>query len=71
MIKPHQQPASNSLCPLCQRDNHCALARGHAPDSCWCMHTAVDATQQSRAQAIDPARCVCPYCAAPTKGAKR
>lgn len=24
-------------CPLCQNDNQCAVAKGHQPETCWCM----------------------------------
>lgn len=28
----------NNICPICGKDNECAIANGKNPNKCWCMN---------------------------------
>ncbi len=57
-----QQP-DQRLCPLCGRNNHCALANGETGASCWCMDVTLKATALSALPDGERGvRCICPNC---------
>ncbi|MBO6752923.1 MULTISPECIES: cysteine-rich CWC family protein [Spongiibacter] len=59
-----RETANNQLCPLCEGENHCAIAAGQAAASCWCMTTEIsDEAKKAAAEAGPPQRCICPGCA--------
>jgi hypothetical protein len=50
-------------CPLCGRDNQCAVAAGRPLEDCWCANVTInpralaDVPPESAGQ-----RCLCPGC---------
>lgn len=55
-------------CPLCEADNHCAVAAGSAPESCWCHATTFDpAVLAAVPEDQRNQRCLCPACAVGSK----
>ncbi|WP_269617819.1 cysteine-rich CWC family protein [Zhongshania sp. BJYM1] len=55
-----------ALCPLCQQENHCAVAAGKDPTSCWCMNTKIDEAAKLRANdGGSTKRCLCKTCGCP------
>ncbi|WP_372864707.1 cysteine-rich CWC family protein [Spongiibacter sp.] len=55
--------ANSKLCPLCEGDNHCAIARGDPAIDCWCMSTPItpEARRLAAAQG-EGQRCLCQTC---------
>ena len=53
-----------SKCPLCGRNNDCAVAAGRDPDSCWCM-TATMSTSALTSIPLEAQGkvCICSACA--------
>ncbi|THF77280.1 cysteine-rich CWC family protein [Cohnella fermenti] len=53
-----------SVCPLCGKENGCAMAAGRAPESCWCFAASLSADALGR---IPPEAkgqsCLCRECA--------
>jgi hypothetical protein len=59
-----EQTPDARRCPLCGADNHCALAAGQAPQSCWCGQVRIDAQTLAAIPADAVGRCcICPDCA--------
>lgn len=51
------------LCPLCGRDNGCAVSRGEDPARCWCMTARIPAALLERIPAEHRGKtCVCLSC---------
>jgi hypothetical protein len=59
-------PASDpARCPLCGRNNNCALAAGRINESCWCTNVTVTGAMLARISADRRgAACVCAACVA-------
>jgi len=58
-------PTDTTRCPLCGGPNGCAMAQGAAPETCWCMRTAIPESVLSRLpEAERGLRCICARCAA-------
>lgn len=56
-----------SRCPLCGRNNECAIAAGRPAESCWCMTSNID--PDVLASIPDEAQgkvCICADCAGGT-----
>ncbi len=51
-------------CPLCQGDNHCAVASNEAASTCWCMTAEISPTAlQAIPDHLRGVRCLCERCA--------
>jgi hypothetical protein len=51
-----------SVCPLCRKDNDCAMARGAS--GCWCERVSISAAVLDRVpEPLKGAVCVCLRCA--------
>ncbi len=60
-----------SLCPICQQQNACAMARGLAISACWCVDSSYDAVKLLKQyqlthpdKIIGSDQCVCVSCLA-------
>lgn len=66
-------PLDNSTCPLCSKDNACAMARGEK--QCWCFHEKIPQSLLDRVPAEAKNRsCICKNCvnaAAPKRDVER
>ena len=61
---PHDGLGHDQRCPLCARDNHCRVAKGHLyKGSCWCHRIIVPNHILTRLaeDTVDPA-CLCRPC---------
>ncbi|MBN3554569.1 cysteine-rich CWC family protein [Fictibacillus nanhaiensis] len=47
-------------CPLCKRDNACAISNGKNPESCWCMNVQIPS--QLLECASNRETCICQTC---------
>ncbi|TXS96380.1 cysteine-rich CWC family protein [Parahaliea maris] len=57
-------------CPVCGRDNQCAVARGGAIESCWCAATPIDHNALAAVPETERGkRCLCPACGRPANNA--
>ncbi|WP_414711273.1 cysteine-rich CWC family protein [Spongiibacter sp. UBA1325] len=57
--------ANAGACPLCEGENQCAIAKGEAPQQCWCMSATLDPGALQRAAALPgERRCICAACGA-------
>lgn len=58
-----KQKKTNGICPLCEKENHCAMQRENAHEACWCFGKArlsVDGAMKNR---LDEAgECLCEAC---------
>jgi len=55
---------SPTTCPICQRNNHCSVAKGEAADSCWCHHGYSSANLMAHEpEHLKGKSCICPACA--------
>ncbi|MBA6413013.1 cysteine-rich CWC family protein [Parahaliea sp. F7430] len=62
----HHKPASTKLCPLCNKDNQCALSAGQSIEHCWCQSSSISSQALSRIPASAKGRqCLCPQCGSP------
>ncbi len=55
-----------SRCPLCGRQNQCAVEAGKDPRSCWCMATDIrfsDALLNTVPEPLRGQACICEACA--------
>jgi hypothetical protein len=53
----------NGICPLCGKENNCAMATGADPHSCWCMSLKVPEELLERIpKEIRGKACVCKEC---------
>jgi hypothetical protein len=53
-----------SKCPLCGRDNDCAVAAGRDVGSCWCMTASINPTALGSIPAEARGKvCICARCA--------
>ncbi|PLR67167.1 cysteine-rich CWC family protein [Bacillus sp. UMB0893] len=50
-----------SKCPLCDRNNNCAISKGEKPESCWCMKVYVS-TKLFENISLEKDRCFCREC---------
>ncbi|MCM3748429.1 cysteine-rich CWC family protein [Paenibacillus pasadenensis] len=51
------------LCPLCSRDNRCAVAAGDNPASCWCVNAVFPSGLLERLpEALRDKVCICMSC---------
>ena len=51
-------------CPLCGKDNDCALARGCANTPCWCADVVISAEVLRRIPEAERGKaCICRECA--------
>ncbi|MEH6580361.1 MAG: cysteine-rich CWC family protein [Halioglobus sp.] len=59
---------SELICPLCGKNNRCAVTRGAPVEACWCRDTPIAASALAAVptEMIGKA-CLCPACAQ-TKG---
>lgn len=59
----HSHPTGGSACPLCGRDNGCAVQAGRDPAGCWCMNARFPAGLLER---VPPEKrrksCICQDC---------
>lgn len=54
---------SKGICPLCKKENGCAVASGADASSCWCMQTKVPKELLEKIPQQDRGRsCVCQSC---------
>jgi len=55
------------ICPLCGKNNHCAMAINPADktcsDTCWCFTASLNKDSLSQAQTQNKNCCICPECA--------
>ncbi|WP_150276001.1 cysteine-rich CWC family protein [Paenibacillus tepidiphilus] len=50
-------------CPVCGKDNGCALAHGNPADTCWCMSFSVPRETLEQIKQLYPeASCICRDC---------
>ena len=57
--------SSPNLCPLCGKENLCAVASDPDAKDCWCFHTEISPLARRKVAAIGQSgRCICPQCAA-------
>lgn len=57
-------PKNPSKCPLCGRDNDCAIAAGRDAESCWCMTATISPTTLGSIPAEARGKvCICARCA--------
>ncbi|WP_432757884.1 cysteine-rich CWC family protein [Spongiibacter taiwanensis] len=55
----------NAYCPLCQGQNHCAIAAGLPAGNCWCMDTPISPAAREAAHLHGEGdRCLCSRCGA-------
>ncbi|MCX2977343.1 hypothetical protein EYC82_08245 [Halieaceae bacterium IMCC11814] len=54
--------ASASTCPLCGKDNQCAIAAGREPATCWCWSANLDPLARERAADTADQQCICAHC---------
>lgn len=49
-----------TLCPICHRPNHCAVAEGKEVSDCWCSHQYIPTALLLRFK--DTHSCICKEC---------
>jgi hypothetical protein len=55
---------SPTTCPICQRDNQCAMALGGTAASCWCHRGYSSASLMAHVpQHLKGKACICTACA--------
>jgi len=60
-------PIDTSKCPLCGKQNECAVAAGRDAESCWCMSVTMSATALASIPAEAQGKtCICARCASGT-----
>jgi Cysteine-rich CWC len=50
----------SKVCPICNRDNKCAISNGEQFNSCWCMTITIPAELLEKSP--DKSRCICQKC---------
>jgi hypothetical protein len=50
-----------SKCPLCTKENHCAIAQGEEPETCWCMKETIPQQLLEKAS-VATDQCICQKC---------
>ena len=59
---------SKALCPLCGKNNQCAMVSGDENTPCWCVDVEIDPKALAAIQESDQhQRCLCPDCAKAVK----
>ncbi|WP_082096684.1 cysteine-rich CWC family protein [Paenibacillus wulumuqiensis] len=62
--KDSAHPISADQCPLCGRDNGCAITRQLPPESCWCMKVNIPMNVRTRIPEKQRNQaCICQRCA--------
>jgi len=52
-----------SRCPLCGKENQCAVTSGRPPEECWCMNLSVpQALLEEIPHELRRKACVCEHC---------
>jgi len=55
------------ICPLCQRQNVCAVIEGKDLKDCWCNHTTFPPKNVVEEGALEQKACICQSCIAKLK----
>lgn len=55
------------ICPLCQRQNACAVIEGKELKDCWCNHTTFPSKKVVEEEALELKGCICEKCIAKLK----
>jgi len=55
------------ICPLCQRQNACAVIEGKELKDCWCNHTTFPPKEVVKGEAPELKACICQSCIAKLK----
>ncbi|SFM21312.1 cysteine-rich CWC family protein [Marinobacter zhejiangensis] len=62
--EPPQVPGT-AHCPLCGKENHCAVSLGEPPEHCWCFAPDIQFTEAMKALVPADKRgrsCICADC---------
>lgn len=49
------------ICPICKKENNCAIEKGLPPYHCWCMNIKIPEDIQKEIEHYDDG-CICKFC---------
>ncbi|BAJ03707.1 cysteine-rich CWC family protein [Shewanella violacea] len=53
---------NDSTCPLCQRQNACAVIQAKSISECWCSQVTFPAKEKLRQELLNLTSCICQAC---------